>query len=68
MKSVEEIVCVIDYSQFKTIRNGKITHSCTDVLDLVKANISLPHYDNVKYDFNTKQITLVEYRDIVTVE
>jgi len=66
LRSVEQVVAVIDYSKFVTFRNGKIFMS-QDILNLVKNAISLPSYDKANVDIVKKTITLVVYIDQIEI-
>ena len=65
--SVEQVIVVIDYSKFVSVRE-KVTFTPTDVLNLVKHAMKLPCYDKAVVDFFKKTITLVNYSERISVE
>ena len=67
IKTVEEVVLTIDYSQYVTVRSGKPIQTPSEIVKMLKETMQLPHYDKVNGDVFTKQIDLVVYKDVVIV-
>ena len=65
IKTVEEVVLTIDYSEYVTIRPNKPIQTPSEIVRMLKKTMQLPYYDKVKGDVFTKQIELVVYKDIV---
>lgn len=65
--SVEQVVAVIDYSEFVNVRE-KVTFTPNDVLEMVKKAFQLPCYDKAVVDFFKKTITLVTYSERILIE
>ena len=67
IKTVEEVVLTIDYSEYVTVRSNKPIQIPSEIVKMLKETMQLPHYDKVKGNVFTKQIELVVYKDIVIV-
>lgn len=67
VKTVEEVVLTIDYSEYVTVRPNKPIQTPSEIVKMLKETMQLPYYDKVKGDVFTKQIELIVYKDIVIV-
>lgn len=68
IKSVQEVVAVIDYSQYQTVRVGKPIQTSQDIIAIVQLAVTLPYYERYEVDFVNKTITLLKYSDQIVVE
>lgn len=65
--SVEQVVAVIDYSDFETFRAGEPIQTSDKILERVKKTVELPKYHKCLVDSHKKTITLVVYVDSIIV-
>lgn len=68
IKTVEEVVMTIDYSEYVTIRSGKPIQTPAEIVKMLKETMQLPPHDKIKSNVFTKQIILIVYKDVVVVE
>lgn len=68
IKTVEEVVLTIDYSEYVTIRSSKPIQTSTEIIKMLKEIMQLPPYDKVKDNGSARQIVLISYKDVVVVE
>lgn len=67
IKTIEEVVLTIDYSEYVTVRPNKPIQTPSEIVKMLKETMQIPYYDKVKGDVFTKQIELVVYKDVVIV-
>lgn len=68
IKTIEEVVLTIDYSEYVTIRPDKPIQTPSEIVKMLKETMQLPPHDKIKGNVFTKQIVLVAYKDVVVVE